>query len=464
MKVHPDSRSNDALSTPANAHDNNLNTFAGFSATRSCNAQGSGSATTSTEYYNLGQVTNPQTLVVKWDGSGSGLLWSASNSLQATTKIEYQLTQGGAWSVLAQYAYQLPAPPGGNPPSPGIIESSTSLGSLQSTANIRVRVGMTLSTSCASGFNIGSITGTMHVYDIRVLAPLPDLYGSPSPITRGDNVTISFAVPPRTTIQGWRFEPFGYSAVVRSQNVNSSTWPGVLVASGNVYVNITVADEPFTLDGEVDVNRRSWSNPTPSAVEDDVTNIVSVCDPGLGLLPVPPVSKADLGYGCPYFDITHFQDHLADGGPNHGFWYITAFNTAGTAYPFVINSDAADSGSYFYQNQTGIPPWISGGDLLHGLRRHENGDCSAPGPLCGHYGYFKLEYIKPENNFTAVAEALIGEPGISDQDFYESYIAAMNEIYNRIDENSFTLPCQPEYDDSCSEKLGDINFSLPPQE
>jgi len=404
----------------------------------------------STQYFNVPDAEGGQAVVVKWDGSAGGTLWNPSNHFRVTLSVDYSI-DGGAWTPIDQYVYELPAPGGGNPAAFGAVERSASVsaptGQVQFRATNSVEV-----LNCAAGFNIGSITGTMHVWDIRVTAPLPPLEASPSNPTRGDTVTFSFDAPSNTVFTWWKYVTDENGTVTRQTNVSSSTWSGTMVADGAAQLSVSIGSETFDLSNDLAVTPRdsAWSPVNPNQVPNGT----------FATLPSPPIPNGALGMmeiGQPY---TYYTAIVADDGPNAGLKWLTAVQNNAT-FRYELSPDlesdvssfyVAQCGNYSQQNTNGF---IDGSQLLTNTQQHE------AGPSLGHYEQYVTAQNDPGNNVGVGAEPLIAGPAVSLESF-------KTVVLSELDARASTIVSQTTSEAACNSDVrydtacvfgGYINFS-----
>jgi hypothetical protein len=289
----------------------------------------------------------------------------------------------------------------------------------------------------------------MHVWDVRLEAPLPELTATAVSVTRGQSTTLTFDEPPRTEYLWWKFESEAGPIVTRTYDIDSNEWSGMMVQAGIAKLRVRICEDIFDLELPIDVVSRSWANGAVSSWYDDYSNTIGCIS--VYTLDTPPSDRTDLGMGCPVYSVEVNFGLVADDGPNAQWHYASSFSTAGTFYKYIVNSHAADSGSAFYQAQTGIPPIISGANLLEGLHRHEGGLVN------GHYGEWVDEWFQPENNYGYVLESLVAPPDSSAaiEDAAEDQI---DIITSQIETYSQTEVCSPEYDYTCTIDRGIIVF------
>lgn len=144
------------------------------------------------------------------------------------------------------------------------------------------------------------------------------------------------------------------------------------------------------------------------------------------------------------------------GGPNAGYAYVSSIDLSNITFGYVISPALQNTGSAFYQCQTGIPPIISGSDLAHGMRRHEAGTINS------HYAPWAAAWSDPDTNYGQVAEALIAGPTETTQ-FNDAVVtprltavtAALIAAIAAAGE-----PCAANYNDSCTQPLGLVNYCI----
>jgi hypothetical protein len=263
--------------------------------------------------------------------------------------------------------------------------------------------------------------------DFNFQVQTPRLTVSPNPVVRGQTATFTVRGTLGGTISNWKYLPTTFAEVTRTTNTAATTWPGIIVRGGIAQVTVTMAGRTILLDSpQLAVTARSgW---TLAAGTHSEQNAGFTTPSGVVLAPPdPPTSTAEVG-GKFGLELAHSFLHtkITDQGPNHGFHYVTSMSDVDdstsppkpTKFYWVVIDSLKNSQSTFYSKQCGnyhetTNPngYISGANLLAGVRRHEALGTNS------HYQQYVNAQNDPANNLGTGAEALVGAPTLTDQQF-----------------------------------------------
>ena len=182
----------------------------------------------------------------------------------------------------------------------------------------------------------------------------------PDTVTRGDTATYTASITPSglspdTTLT---FE-WKYTATVRidrdpvcitesidatSQNPQTTTWSGTMVAGGTVEVSATVNDKKYASPPlDVTVNNRAWVTDAP------------ICTDTTSLGTEAPQQHSDLGeaeYDILYTPADKLDIAKVGSGPNDGMFYLASLNLTA---PFIVKINR-----HFRMAEADLPPtWVA---------------------------------------------------------------------------------------------------------
>lgn len=261
-------------------------------------------------------------------------------------------------------------------------------------------------------------------------------------------------------ITGWQFVPADDAIggpISRARDAGSTEWRGRLYTSGTVRVEVRKGGVNYPLSVSVQVRPRDWRSAPPQVQGDETSNSLQCADRVRTFSDAPSPAHG-LGGSCPVWSWDFVATNVNDDGPNHGMRYVASATTLAT-WRYTINRQLANPTSQFYEQQWGVNGWISGASLLNGMRRHEHGAINS------HFALFLDVWQDPDNDWRALAEPLVAGP---------SRVATFDESVRLLGDRVFQAviteyelkpePCDPNWNDTCTQSRGNINWhGLPPE-
>lgn len=195
---------------------------------------------------------------------------------------------------------------------------------------------------------------------------------TPNPVTRGAATTCTATPDPTEEPPSrfdWRFVSPG--GTVKEQRT-SDQWSGIIVTSGKVQVSARVGGQERKAETELQVQARTWTDPTPRVTEQTCAGLSASCP-----LRNPPRQFEDLGQGQ-ILPPTLSQELRArvqevSGGPNDGWWFLAGASAPVRfdEYRVSLNSILFEPSDRFWTTRTtctrGQVPLV-----LQVVREHEN--------------------------------------------------------------------------------------------
>jgi len=321
--------------------------------------------------------------------------------------------------------------------------------------------------------SVGSVT-----QDFSFEVATPRLTVSPSPVTRGDNVTLAVVDAPGLSVSNWSYRITDYGAlatVSRTANSNSPTWTGQLVVSGTAAVTVGTGAYSQELSTAVAVQPRDWQPFQPQTpVKRDagfVTNchdIMAFTDPSVD----PSQSEGIGAYKlCLAYLINGsefaFVDGGSDPGPNQGVkWLLDIHDT--TTIDWGMHKDVEDPTSAWSvancgnfipgpdnscSAHTGGDGYVLAADFRDGVERHEIGTTNSH-----HWKYSQVMSI-PELSIRLQAEPLVGPPAMNLAGFVANVKMALDSVRDAIKSQLTGYePCGAQCDGTCSTFIGWFNY------
>jgi hypothetical protein len=447
--------SGSSLGNPQNAYDSSDWTSSGASIGRVCSSNCTTPISESATWLGVPDGYNAIRLEVHWQMQAAVALFGNDTAL-IDGKLEYNL--GGGWTTFEEYTFTANSPSCAGDHGIACTDhvASLALSSSQSTGAIQVRATLTVQLphcdNCS--LRVSNDSGTIWVYDIRVIAGPPTLTVSPTPIERAGSATFSVTGAPGATISNWTYTTTNYGSVTRTINTGSATWQGVVVVPGTASVHVVLNGTAYDLSAALSVTARSWMWTALSPSE--------VANGTFQTLPSPPVAGGALG--ASNLSLSYNFDTAApinDNGPNQGFQYVTDVTDNSSHYWYEISADLENTASQFYAAQCGNynsqtnTGYIGGSVLLSNTQQHEYGT------TLGHYQQYSNAQNDPGNNLGTVGEPELAAPGTTVAAFVAQVTSDLNSAITRITTAmSSEAACNSDvrYDTSCTFR-GPINFS-----
>jgi hypothetical protein len=288
-----------------------------------------------------------------------------------------------------------------------------------------------------------------------------------SPVTRGQSSTCQPNTAPTNATYTWKFTD-GSGNVVTPNN-NTGTWQGIMVTSGTVDLTI---DGVALVPTNITVSNRTnfaFTAVAPTQLQSNaqlMSNTITCYDGTTHVLQSPPAPFSLEGYSCAdmAFDPTPAQ--VADGGPNHGYRYVSsvadAFQGLPTRFAYIVVTDLLDPTSTFHAAQCGTfsasnqSGFIAGSQLKDNVFNHEQGS------VLSHWTEYRDAQDNPSNNVGALLEMVVGPPGISQVQFDQSVRDAGNNAIARIAQAVAQEPCSGAIDRDSSQSCkycGTVNYA-----
>ena len=299
--------------------------------------------------------------------------------------------------------------------------------------------------------SMGQICGTPPLPNCQYVSPVVvapvnvnSLVCSPSPVTRGSQVTCTLQGP--GTASNWQFTSSTISGATVSSSGGSSgtTWAGTAVDSGTV----TASASSTTVTASITVAPRNWAL-SPSAAAQ-----VPNGDPSIGLtLPQPPQPQGgDSGLGF-FYEVTGdggLNYSPIDSGPNQGYSYVANISFSPCYFHYEINPDLTNSQTTFSLHQYGACGYISWSNLNTQTNRHEAGQAGS------HYS----EYVAAINggNPGTYIESQIASPSMNAASFFGSVRTQLTSMYSAIGTAAGQENIPPVNYDANYNFLGNINY------
>jgi hypothetical protein len=269
---------------------------------------------------------------------------------------------------------------------------------------------------------------------------------SPSSLVRGSSVTCTASGASGSTFSNWKFSD-GTNTVNGSGT--SSTWSGIMVASGTVSVTVTSNGQGTTVSAQVTVNPRSWHTLAAGAA--------SVPNGTFYSLPVPPQnSGTDSGLGKFNEQTSNSagpNSTVINGGPNNGYAYFASQISISVLFQYEINPDLQSSTSQFSTHQWGACGFISWSNLLTQTNRHEYNSSTQ-----SHYAFYTNSINSGANNPGDFFEQQVAAPGADLNQFANTTLSGLNSRYAQIAAATSIEPF-PVNDSETGTFLGNINYA-----
>jgi hypothetical protein len=278
-----------------------------------------------------------------------------------------------------------------------------------------------------------------------------------SPVVRGQSTTCTVTGPSGESISGWKFTDGSGNTVTSSST--SSTWSGMMVASGTV--SVTAAGSVH-LTSTIAVNSRPNFAFTAVNPSQQSGNSITCYSGTTTNLPSPPIANSLEGSVCANMAYSFNYATVNDGGPNNGYEYVTsASNSNGgnpTAFDYIVVSDLL-SATTFYNAQCGnfsssnAAGFIAGSQLKQNVFDHESGS------ILSHWTEYVNSQNNSSNNIGTVLESTTAPPDSTGSTFAQN---AGNAALSRIAAAVANEPCSGsvavDSSQSCA-ACGAINFS-----
>ncbi len=265
-----------------------------------------------------------------------------------------------------------------------------------------------------------------------------------SPAMRGTPTTCSVTGASKSVkFIGWSFAPVASQpSTVISANTTSS-WTGIAVTSGVVFVTDQGADNvQHVLSAPLIVTPRNWHT-NPSNAE----KVANGASTDLATLKSPPQAGQNMDAGVGQYvqrvSFSRATTFTISSGPNSGY---TAYTTAdpttpltSTKFQFEIVPDLEDTSSAFYMHQTGTwstlnPNGIIAGNALYAQTlRHE----SAP-VFPSHYSQWQRAITG--NNIGDYYESRIAPPYTNIDSFNQETAAKVSSLQDAINSAAIYEP------------------------
>lgn len=288
---------------------------------------------------------------------------------------------------------------------------------------------------------------------------LPQLRCS-SQVTRGASASCQVAGAFSGNLSNWKFTA-EQTTVNRTSNQNAFNWSGRMVKSGSV--SVTASGGWGVLSAPISVtNRTNFAFPVVSPVQLTGTNSITCYSGRAVTLDSPPGNGSQEGYSCADQAFSFNFSTISDGGPNHGYEYVTSASSQDgarqTKFEFIVVSDLLSQTS-FYNSQCGdfsssnLAGFIAGSQLKQNVFDHEQG------AILSHWTEYRDAQNVPTNNIGSVLEAATASPGSIGSSFAQN---AGNAALNRISQAVDGEPCLGSVNRNSSQSCancGTINFS-----
>lgn len=278
------------------------------------------------------------------------------------------------------------------------------------------------------------------------LAP-PDLIVPPS-VIRGQRATLGtlHATPSCATNRNWKFTAVDGIVTNRTSNPGSNLWPGHMVASGTVSVDVRKGGRDYHLERTITVNPRDgWAYQVPDPEEK-----VNGTEPRTTILDPPrPDAAGKIYLGKNTADVRYqFDPAQVTAGPNTGYSFVISRSTAEqhrpkyfwTASPALFTPSspyyaafaAANCGDYSSSKPYGFG---LAAEIRANVERHESG------AIQSHYVFFADALGAETNNPGLIMESYVRKmpaPSLGTElvDFLEPKIATIHEARG-------VEPCDP---------------------
>jgi hypothetical protein len=268
---------------------------------------------------------------------------------------------------------------------------------------------------------------------------------------------LSSTAPTGATFSNWKFTDSNNNIVTSTQTTNS--WSGTMVTSGTVSVQVSASGSNSAIPtASASVTNRNWH--TGPATPAEVANGTFFS------LPVPPQSTGDdsgLGeFQWHYVLNSNLQySTINDNGPNQGYTYWPSNQIFSTwNFQYEINPDLENTGSTFYQAQTGHynattnpSGCISGSNLLMQTNRHEWNSSTQ-----SHYAFYSNSLNSSSNNPGDFLEQQFAVPGANLNNFATNSNSGITSRLSNVTSASDVQPF-PVNDDAAGNFLGTINYA-----
>jgi hypothetical protein len=273
-------------------------------------------------------------------------------------------------------------------------------------------------------------------------------------------VTFSVINASGASISAWSFIPVGQPQILRTNNLSSSSWTGVMAASGTAQVTVVRGGVTYSLARYVQVTARAWS--WSPVVPIKVPNGTIVIGGTPMILPSPPYDGSRLGLMQLQVAYSFVTQPILDDGPNHGFQYVTQLlptsGPSSTRFMWQTAPDLDANTQFFraqcgnYNPQTGAG-FIDGPVLRSNVTEHESGTTR------GHYQQY-IQVHTPANNLVAIAESAIAAPGTTAPAFVAALTQELNDAVGRVVSATTIEACNAyvNYDTACQFR-GPVNYS-----
>ena len=299
-----------------------------------------------------------------------------------------------------------------------------------------------------------SINGFWVDVDYR---PLPKLTVDASNVARGGVVTFSVTADASAVVSDWAFSGANLTTISRSTNVNGKTWSGAIVAPGSASVRVVQNGQTYDLTAPVAVTPRNWTW-TPVTQTRVFNNSIEV-------LPSPPFLGSKLGVSQLEQRFTFSPATIvSDQGPNHGVRYTTSISNVSSAgstrFRYELSTDLMSNNSAFYKAQCGNYNAQTGTGFIRGTVLRTNIQEHEFGTVLGHYQQYSAALLVPADNIGQIAESRATNMDLSDAEFNQNLLNALNSAASRVDQATTFEACNRfgEYDTSCAYR-GKVNFS-----
>jgi hypothetical protein len=293
----------------------------------------------------------------------------------------------------------------------------------------------------------------------------PTLTG-PSPVTRGSVATYTIGNLCKTyTVSGWSFTADG-PPLPRGTS-SATTWGGRMVQSGTVKVTVVQGGTTYPLSKAVTVSPRTTGFAFTAKPATQYPNGTFHCvNPPEDLLlavPDPPTQTGEaIGLSIACLRYSYQFNTVTDGGPNGGFWYVTAASDSAsgetptaTTFAWTLSQQLDDPNSDFYKAQCGSGGFISGAQLKANTVNHESGTVTAN----SHYSQYLAAQNNPANNVGTGLEAVVGPPSDGENGFRSRVASEASARLSRIKTATEQEPCGGDVtrDENCEFK-GSVNY------